>query len=65
MPIGDVYEGWCPCGTTHVKRTLVDSYEQKIPKGEPLPASDEPPYCKFCGEDIELTFVGTQREGTA
>jgi hypothetical protein len=43
MAIGNVFEGWCPCGATHVKATLVEEYEQIGSKDDPLPHSDDLP----------------------
>jgi hypothetical protein len=64
MPIGDVFEGWCPCGLTHVRSKLVAEYEEHVSKNDPQPISDEGPSCNFCGEEVVMTLVSPEMEGT-
>ena len=65
MPIGDVFEGRCPCGATHVRSRLVAEWEEEIRKDDPPPESDEGPRCDMCGQVIQMTLVSTAQEGNA
>jgi hypothetical protein len=63
MLIGDVFEGWCPCGLTHVRCKLVAQYEEEVSKDEPL-ATNEGPQCSICGQEVDLVLVSPVKEET-